>query len=503
MISPEPGQPAGDAYDWVQRARVLHEEGNPAAAAELLAHAAAREPSARSVREAWARALFDARRYDDAAREFLALTELAPDDHYAHFGAGMALWRLQRFTAAAEHLTVATAMRPGRAEYETARRQVRATLAARADAGLPADGPLPADGSAGSETLGEPGPAATPAPRTEQALTREHDVELLDLDGVVYRGPAALPHAAACLSAARQQGMRLAFVTNNAARSPAAVAAHLGELGVDVEPAEVATSAQAGARLAAERVPAGARVLAVGGPGVAAALEAVGLRPCRPGDGQDTDAVAAVMMGFGPDVSWRDLAAASYAIQNGAVLIATNTDRTIPTAHGIAPGNGTLVAAVRAATGAEPLVAGKPFPPLMSYAIAQCGAERPLVVGDRLDTDIEGAHALGLPSLLVLTGVTGVAELLRAAPEQRPTYLAADLRGLLARGRRIVADPSVVVDESGQLHLGDPDGGDALAGLRAAAAACWAAADSGGAAPRWTDADLERLRADVARELAG
>jgi tetratricopeptide (TPR) repeat protein len=131
-----PAPPAGDAYDWFRRGSALLDSGNPAAAAELLAWAVVEEPSARSVREALARALFDARRFEDAAREFGVLVDLAPDDDYAQFGLGLALWRLRRFPQAADHLAMATVMRPERSEYASALRQVRATLAAREQAGL-------------------------------------------------------------------------------------------------------------------------------------------------------------------------------------------------------------------------------------------------------------------------------------------------------------------------------------------------------------------------------
>jgi HAD superfamily hydrolase (TIGR01450 family) len=471
-------RPAGGAYEWFRRGRELHDAGNPAAAAELLAHAAAEQPHARSVREAWARALFDARRYQEAAREFLALTEAAPDDHYAHFGAGLSLWRLQRFEPAAEHLTIAVAMRPGRDEYVRAQRQVRATIAARRSAGQPLDGLLgtpPPD--AGAREPGTDRPADDPSadPLTAQVLCRGHDVLLLDLDGVVYRGERAVPHAATCLRACRDQGARTAFVTNNAARPPAEVAAHLRDLGVDATDDDVVTSAQAGARLLRDRLGADLDVLAVGGPGVAAALRAEGLVPVAP----DAPAgeVAAVLMGYGPDVGWRDLAAASYAVEAGALFVATNTDLTLPTDAGVAPGNGSLVAAVVTATGVDPVVAGKPFRPLLAETIERTGAAAPLVVGDRLDTDIEAANRMSLPSLLVLTGVTDVATLLRAPVLQRPRYLAADLRGLLARGRRILPGDGVSLADATLQVTGPADPADPLARVRAAAALCWAAAD--------------------------
>lgn len=135
----QPGPPAGDAYDWYRRGTSLLESGNAAAAAELLAWAVREEPSAASVRESLARALFDSRRFDDAVREFEVLVELVPDDDYAQFGLGLSLWRLGRFRRSADHLAMATVMRPDRTEYAAALRQVRATLAAREEAGLAPD----------------------------------------------------------------------------------------------------------------------------------------------------------------------------------------------------------------------------------------------------------------------------------------------------------------------------------------------------------------------------
>ncbi|HET8970595.1 MAG TPA: HAD-IIA family hydrolase, partial [Candidatus Nanopelagicales bacterium] len=401
------GSPTGGTYDWFVRGRELLEAGDAAAAAELLSHAVEQEPTARSVRETLARALFDARRYDDAAVHFQLLIDQAPDDHYAHFGAGLSLWRRNQLRQAAEHLSIAVAMRPGRGDYQQALREVRATLAARAAAGMAVAHP--------------PRAADRPDAPPEQVLCRAHDVALLDLDGVVYRGADAVPWAVTSVRAAAAQGMRAAYVTNNAARPPAAVAAQLRELGLVAATEDVVTSAQAGARLVVARTGPGARVMAVGGPGVAEALAAHELVPVSAADHDGRGEVAAVLMGFGREVSWRDLAAASWAIERGAFFVATNTDLTVPTADGIAPGNGSLVQAVVNATGQQPEVAGKPFPPLLQSSIERTAAANPLVVGDRLDTDIEGAASIGAASLLVLTGVTGVGELLAATPAQRPT----------------------------------------------------------------------------------
>jgi HAD superfamily hydrolase (TIGR01450 family) len=320
--------------------------------------------------------------------------------------------------------------------------------------------------------------------RPDGFLADAHDALLLDLDGVVYVGPTAVAHAVESIRAARERGAVAAYVTNNAARPPDVVAAHLTELGLDVAAHDVVTSAQAGVREIAARVPAGSRVLAVGGPGVAVALRARGLEPVS----LASDDPVAVLMGYGPDVSWRDLAQASYAVGRGALFVATNTDLSIPTAEGIAPGNGTLVGAVVAATGRSPLVAGKPYAPLMLESVERVGARRPLVVGDRLDTDVEAGHVTGLPTLLVLTGVTDVATLVAAPPSRRPTYLAADLRGLLATPESLsFADAGDAAD-------------DGLGGLRAGCLRAWLACDEGEPDPT-TDADRERWAADVARAL--
>lgn len=135
-------QPAGTPYDWYQRAMALLASGNPDAALQLLRRLREVDPSSRSVLEATARALFDGRHYEEAAQAFASVLELAPDDDYAHYGLGLALWRQQRFVAARDHLAMAFVMRPHRSEYGDALRQVKATLRARVADGLPLEGPL-------------------------------------------------------------------------------------------------------------------------------------------------------------------------------------------------------------------------------------------------------------------------------------------------------------------------------------------------------------------------
>lgn len=324
------------------------------------------------------------------------------------------------------------------------------------------------------------------------ALNDAYDTALLDLDGVVYAGGAAIEHAVDALRTAGDGGMRLAYVTNNALRTPDAVAAHLTELGVPAEAADVITSAQAVARLIADQVPAGAKVLVVGGEGLRVALRERGLDPVDSAD----DDPAAVAQGYGgPDLPWHRFAEAGYAVARGVPWFASNTDLTIPSGRGIAPGNGAAVEVVRIATGRafEPQVAGKPLPPMHRETVLRTGAKRPLVVGDRLDTDIEGAFNGGVDSLLVLTGVTDAAHLLAAPPEHRPTYVDADLRGLLT------GQPEVTEAEggfgcggwtasvSGEALALDGEGG-ALDGLRALCAAAWTQAGKGSCALDAADA---------------
>ncbi|WP_033323991.1 HAD hydrolase-like protein [Streptomyces yerevanensis] len=316
---------------------------------------------------------------------------------------------------------------------------------------------------------------------SDRPLSEAYDTALLDLDGVVYAGGEAIAYAVESLGTARTGGMHLAYVTNNALRTPDTVAAHLTELGIPAEESDVITSAQAVARLISGQVPAGARVLVIGGDGLRVALRERGLVPVESAE----DEPVAVVQGYGgPELPWGRFAEACYAIARGVPWFASNTDLTIPGARGIAPGNGAAVQVVRIATGAEPQVAGKPLPPMHRETILRTGAVRPLVVGDRLDTDIEGAFNGEVDSLLVLTGVTDGAQLLAASPEHRPTYVDADLRGLLTgqpevvqvgEGFRCGGWTATAGDERFELE-GE---GEALDGLRALCAAAWTAAGDG------------------------
>ena len=312
----------------------------------------------------------------------------------------------------------------------------------------------------------------------EQPLSQAYDAALYDLDGVLYLGAEAVPYAAESVAAATQAGMRTAFVTNNASRPPGVVAAHLTELGIPAEPADVVTSAQASARLLREQVPTGAEVLVVGAEGLVTEVRDAGYVVVA----EATPGVAAVVQGYGPDTGMRELAEAAIALRTGAVWIAANTDSTLPSPRGPVPGNGALVAALRVATGREPQVAGKPEPALHVESVARVGAARPLVVGDRLDTDVLGAVRGGADSLLVLTGVVELPDLLAAPAGSRPTYVAWDLRGLNlsqpeveVQSEQARCDGATASYDEGRLVVR----GEGAAALRAACALAWACADAG------------------------
>jgi HAD superfamily hydrolase (TIGR01450 family) len=319
---------------------------------------------------------------------------------------------------------------------------------------------------------------------TEQ-LVDAYDLVIFDLDGVIYLIDKPIDGAVEAVGRLRSAGMAVAYATNNASRRAADVAALLTGMGVPATPDEVLTSAGAAAALLAEDLPAGSPVLVVGAEALRAELRDVGLLPVSRLD----ESPVAVVQGYGPDVAWKDLAEASLAVRAGARWMATNTDRTLPSPRGPLPGNGSLVAVLRTALGRDPdVVVGKPEPALFTTAASRSGAAKSLVVGDRLDTDIEGAVRAGMDSLLVLTGVSGPAEMLSAPAERRPTHVAADLSGLFA------------ADEDTRIVTGGPDtaGGwrlvrdGAAIGLEGAGEAVQALRLLAGAV--WDGADLARVR---------
>ena len=308
------------------------------------------------------------------------------------------------------------------------------------------------------------------------------DLVLADLDGVVYKGADAIPHAIESINTAAAS-VRVGYITNNASRTAASVAEHLTSLGLDVAADDVVTSPQAGMRVLKGLIADGSTVLVIGGEGITYELEKSGYVVTR----SALDKPAAVIQGFSPDVGWVHLAEAAFALHEvdgepEVPWVATNTDWTIPVARGIAPGNGTLVSAVHTAIGRLPIVAGKPEVPMFDVARERFASQRALVIGDRLDTDILGANRAGIASVVVLTGIDQAKQVLAAVPEQRPTFILDDLRQLLEpypatieekRGASFVTTVGdcVVVRTAETLVVEKQ--GTAINRLRAGAAAIW------------------------------
>ncbi|NQX12418.1 HAD-IIA family hydrolase [Microbacteriaceae bacterium VKM Ac-2855] len=314
--------------------------------------------------------------------------------------------------------------------------------------------------------------------KTDVTPLSGRDAVLADLDGVVYKGADAIPFAVESLNRAAES-LRVGYITNNASRTDASVAGHLSELGLAVRPEDVVTSPQAAVVLLAALVPAGSRILVIGGDGLVDEVQKGGFVVTRSAD----ESPAAVIQGFAPDVGWTQLAEASFALHTGIPWVATNTDWTIPVARGIAPGNGTLVSAVHTAVGRLPVVAGKPERAIFDAATERFGSTNPLFIGDRLDTDILGANNAQIESALVLTGIDRAKQLIAADAKSRPTYILGDLRELhepypstvvAKSGARVVGAAKVRVD--GNDVVIEAEGASELDLLRAACAAIW---DSG------------------------
>lgn len=235
---------------------------------------------------------------------------------------------------------------------------------------------------------------------------------VFDLDGVVYLADEVIPGAPETVAAVRAAGCGVAFVTNNAARAPEEIAAKLEGMGIPSEPGDIVTSSQAAARL----LEPGTRCLVVGAKGLRTVLAR---RGCE--ETTEPDEAEAVVVGFTRDLVWDDLRRATLALRRGARFVATNGDVAFPSPEGLVPGNGAAVAALSAASERTPEIAGKPHAALFE-AVAERLPDGPLLmVGDRSDTDIAGAAALGWDTVLVLTGVTRLED--TAGLDPAPTYV--------------------------------------------------------------------------------
>jgi HAD superfamily hydrolase (TIGR01450 family) len=319
-----------------------------------------------------------------------------------------------------------------------------------------------------------------------------YDTALFDLDGVVYLGPLPVDGSPEAITGLRARGKRVGFITNNAARQPSVVADHLDRLGIPAGVDEVLTSSQAGARLLTEHLEPGAKVLVVGAKALTDEVVAMGFTVVASSE----DRPDAVIQGYDPNLLWSSVNEACWAIQRGAKFFATNLDSNRPTEKGLVPGAGLQIDAVRGCVGIEPIAAGKPARPMLDQAVKQWRSERPIFVGDRIDTDIVGANNAGMDSLMVFTGAHGKRDLLITRPHERPTYIGSDIRALLAEPRIAVqadgrvtcraAEASIV---DGAIVLNDP-GSD----LEAQLDALWAVATLAWANP---EADYDRVLDDL------
>lgn len=305
-------------------------------------------------------------------------------------------------------------------------------------------------------------------------LFESFDGLLFDLDGVVYQGGKAIAGAVETINALSGK-TKIGYVTNNASRRPEVIADQLNGYGLSVKPDQVVGSARAAAQLLAEKIPPGSKVLVIGGDGLRYEVERLGFQLVASAD----DSPFAVIQGFSPELGWKDLAQASFAIQRGAVWVASNQDWTIPVEGGIAPGNGTLVSAVHSAVGILPEFAGKPAPKIFQTALEQLGISNPLFVGDRLDTDSKGARGFGMKSAIVLTGISKRKDLLAAKEEERPDYILKDLSELSSPypvskktkyGVRVDDVEVELLSNKVRVTAGDPG---SLAALRAACEIIW------------------------------
>jgi HAD superfamily hydrolase (TIGR01450 family) len=276
---------------------------------------------------------------------------------------------------------------------------------------------------------------------------------LVDLDGVVYRGPEPVPGVAEVLVRRAGLGDGIVYVTNNSMHYRADYVARLRSMGLPVTPDRVVSAPRATALYLVELDPPARRVLAVGALGLRRELHDVGLEVVAADEAASRAVherldgfVAArkpdtVVVGLDPDLTYQRIAVAADALRAGARFVATNRDPVYPTDRGLAPGAGSVVAAIQVAGGVEPIVIGKPEPLLLEEA-ARVGGASPsdvIMVGDGVVTDLPAARALGARSVLMLTGVSTRKEVEALPADQRPTAIAEDAKELEAAMEELAA----------------------------------------------------------------
>jgi len=224
---------------------------------------------------------------------------------------------------------------------------------------------------------------------------------VLDMDGVLWRGDAVLPGIADFFAFCQREGIAYAFATNNSTKTVDMYVDRLKRLGISADPEQIITSAVATSEYIARHYPVETPVYVIGGPGIRDGLSARGFQ-------EDPERAELVVVGMDMAVTYDKLKVAALRIRAGATFIGTNGDRTFPIPEGLVPGNGSILAAIEAATDTAPLIIGKPETAMFEVALRRMdvGAGQMLMVGDRLETDILGAQRAGLRTALVLTGIT-------------------------------------------------------------------------------------------------
>lgn len=256
---------------------------------------------------------------------------------------------------------------------------------------------------------------------------------ILDMDGVLWRGDTPMPRLPEFFDGLQRCGIKYAFATNNASKTPADYVAKFGRFGVSIERNQLMTSALATGAYLASSLPQHGPVYVVGSRGLREAIAERGLTVL---DRFDTvTPAAAVAVGFSQEVVYNDFSAATHQIlSHGARFIGSNPDSTFPSENGLQPGNGSFLALLEAATEVEPQIIGKPFAPMFHACLSQLGPaatpQNTAVVGDRLNTDIQGGRNAGLQTILVLSGVTKPAEL--TGSDVQPDLIIDDISHLLA-----------------------------------------------------------------------
>ena len=255
------------------------------------------------------------------------------------------------------------------------------------------------------------------------SVASSYDAALLDLDGTIYEGGAAIPNA---LEGLTEAALPMVFITNNASRAPQTVADQLNGLGYDVHADDVMTSAQAAIEMAAEVIEPGSNVFVLGAESFKQLAREAGYNLVDSAD----DNPAAVFQGLNREMTWKQMSEAALAVSRGARFLVSNLDTTLPSERGFLVGNGSVAAAISTTTGVAPLSAGKPKPPMFIKAAERVAAKNPLAIGDRLDTDIAGGNAAKMDTFMVVTGVSTHMDVVAAPPEHRPTLIGADMTAL-------------------------------------------------------------------------